>query len=117
MQRLELWLKFREPETPALQLTLNYPFGEYQLQGLSQLCRLQLEGLQLPSPVVDIELRARQFVSQQQGSRALTESREGQQQDANQLLARLQARLGSHKVRSLVLAADPMPELASTAAP
>ncbi|WP_412496284.1 Y-family DNA polymerase [Shewanella chilikensis] len=117
VQHLELWLKFREPEPPALQLTLNYPFGEYQLQGLSQLCRLQLEGLQLPSPVVDIELRSRQFVSQQLGSRELTESREGQQQDANQLLARLQARLGSHKVRSLVLAADPMPELASTAAP
>ncbi|MCL2914020.1 DNA polymerase Y family protein [Shewanella corallii] len=116
---LNLYLKYRDRDTPPLVLTLNYPFAEHRADGLMALCRLQLERQTLFQPVTDIVLEALRFVEpaniSASQSRAL--GRDGKQGDIRRLQASLQARLGDACVLKLTVADAHLPERANLALP
>ncbi|KFZ37245.1 hypothetical protein HR45_11220 [Shewanella mangrovi] len=116
VRQITLTLQFRERELPALTLQIDYPLGEYRADGLLQLCRLQLERIQLPAPVTDITLLAEHFVTPEIPVASLTDAHTTTQ-PFTQLLAKLQARLGQERIRYLNYMPHPLPELATHSQP
>ncbi|MDF0535782.1 hypothetical protein PY479_16050 [Shewanella sp. A32] len=116
VQQLQLTLFFRSNNIAPMILRIDYPLGEFRQAGLLQLCRLQLERLTLPQPVIELELQVRHFIAQQLQNGVLSKTSH-EQQPFPELLARLQARLGKERVRQLCYQASPLPEQASHSQP
>ena len=114
-QQLQLQL-FERPslhsdQQPQQQIELNHAAGEYRTEPWLELWRLRFERLHLQQPIITLQLTAQCFNDQQPSAKDLFQS--PQQQSSitpQQLLTRLQSRLGAQAIKGITAHADHRPE-------
>lgn len=106
-----LQLSLRHRHRPATELILRPAGPEHRAEVWMTLCQLQLERLVLYEPVMALELSAPTLLPLElEGGTLLAGSRPDRA--ARDLLAQLQARLGTERIYSLQTVAEGRPELA-----
>ncbi|QQX78430.1 DNA polymerase Y family protein [Shewanella sp. KX20019] len=113
IQQLKLTLIYRDCERSQLDIIIQYPFAEHRSDNLLSLCRMQLERITLYQPVVEMVIYVDKFVPMA----IANDNWFGQQTAQGQrpekvlrLMALLQARLGSDKVKGLQATSAHLPE-------
>ncbi|GLP96173.1 Y-family DNA polymerase [Paraferrimonas sedimenticola] len=104
----KLWLKYRDGEQEWL--TFELAFAEHQAAKLLQLAQLQLERHQLTAPVIEMGIKVARFGALQGNNKSWLPQKGNYEKQ--QLVARLQARLGEQRVKGLGLQDQHRPELA-----
>lgn len=107
--RLELRLSLRDQ--PPQVLTLQSPQAEAQACRWLALWQLRLETLQLPAPVLAMQLSAQDYCEQAADQQDLYAGKQGRY-TTEQLLGLLQARLGAESLQRPVLVQSHLPEYA-----
>ncbi|MBW3139366.1 DNA polymerase Y family protein [Ferrimonas balearica] len=107
----EVQIGLQHRDRPATELTLRAAGPEFRAEVWMTLCQLQLERLVLYEPVIALTLAAPVLLPLEPESAALLPG-QGPDRAAQDLLARLQARLGAERIYSLQSVAEVRPELA-----
>ncbi|MEH6628647.1 MAG: DNA polymerase Y family protein [Motiliproteus sp.] len=97
----------------TVRLPLKHSGGEYRSEAWLELWRLRLERLQLQQPIIAMQLSVDQFLERQGVSQDLfvpEKNTQSQRQSPQQLLSRLQTRLGEGAISRIGLVADHRPE-------
>lgn len=129
LTRLEHYLRARQAATTCLQFAM--PLRNRQLQhwalrlaaphyrstDMIPLLQLQLERLQLQAPALGVQLQVNEFVPLPGGQQDLLTPWRSDQVSRQQLVDRLQARLGQDNVCGLGMVADHRPEFSWTPTP
>ncbi|MCH8497361.1 MAG: DNA polymerase Y family protein [Marinobacter sp.] len=112
VEQIQLRLYFREHPTECLSLRTTTP--EFRADTFMTLTRLRLERYALPAPAIRLAIRVNHFLPRDTATQAtdLFQNTPPQQQAWQQLIARLQARLGENALHQLQLVADHRPEKA-----
>ena len=113
-QRLKLTLTLREQ--PSLEVEIGAQQGEYKASAWQQLIALKLEQLDLPAPVLAIQLNSLENVPRHTEKADLFSEKKGALSQL-QLVAQLQAKLGEQAVYGLNKHDDHRPEQASQTTP
>lgn len=109
-QRLDLHYQYRELGWQVLEIVAGC--GRYQAQDWLAIIQLKLEGIKLEEPVTDIAISAKEFEALACIERDLLDSNQSQLDSPYTLLAKLNAKLGRSKVRSLACVESYIPEQA-----
>ncbi|UZJ45457.1 DNA polymerase Y family protein [Marinimicrobium sp. C6131] len=115
VERIELTLQLRNRE--PLSLTIGAAQGESRAERWCPLVQLTLERHPLEAPVGGLTLTARTLMPRPGTSGDLLGERHGASMEPAQLVALLQARLGSDRVRGLMVEEDFRPLRASIESP
>ncbi|PKH56181.1 hypothetical protein CXF83_11670 [Shewanella sp. Choline-02u-19] len=114
IQQLKLTLIYRDSERSQLDIIIQYPFAEHRSDNLLSLCRMQLERVTLYQPVVEMVISVDKFVPitiANDNWFGPQQAAQGQRSEkALRLMALLQARLGSDKVKGLLATSAHLPE-------
>lgn len=124
LRELETFLQLRQQVTPQLLIDIGHRHREnlrldirsvqpeYRADEWLLLCRLRLERVQLYAGALSLSLGVDLLLPMQPDSDDLFRQQQLQHLSRQQLLSRLQARLGSQQVQGLAVHADHRPELA-----
>lgn len=115
VERIELTLQLRN--RPPLSLTIGAARGESRAERWQPLVQLTLERHPLEAPVCGLTLTAHTLLPRPGQSGHLLNERHGASMEPAQLVALLQARLGSDRVRGLMIEEDFRPLRASIESP
>lgn len=110
VQRFTLYLEHRSG--PPTELKVGLLAAEREASMLFELTRVRLEQLQLPAPVLALQLLARDLPAFVPERRELFDARPQQNLGWEQLRERLRARLGNDTLHGLGAHVDPRPEQA-----
>lgn len=110
LARLEIGVLHRQ--RPATRFQVQSALPCHRAEDWLQLCRLRLERARLEAPALALELHADEWLPLPALAEDLFQQPAGQGLSPQQLLSRLQARLGHERIRNPALRADHRPERA-----
>jgi len=110
---LQILIEIGHHHRDNTQLEIRSVQPEYRAEEWLQLCRLRLERVQLYAGALSLGLKAVVLQPLQPDSDDLFRQQQVQQLSRQQLLGRLQARLGAQQIQGLAVQADHRPEQAN----
>lgn len=110
---LQILIEIGHHQRDNTQLEIRSVQPEYRADEWLQLCRLRMERVQLYAGALSLALKADALQPLQSDSDDLFRQQQLHQLSRQQLLGRLQARLGAQQIQSLAVRADHRPEQAN----